>query len=213
MKPSYGYPRKLGVLIAAVTPTNWMRVSLYRLLYGDGVSRSARIGFGTVIAVDSARIGGAAIGRFNRFQGPLALEIADGAKMGDRNQVDCGEWILSDRPEGSRGSCTLGANALVTGNHYIDVTSGFSLGARSWIAGRETQVWTHGSGVPDGKVEIGSDSYVGSAARFAPGSGVGDCCVVGLGAVVTKKFSGTRQLIAGVPAVVVRENIDWPRTP
>jgi len=205
----YRYPWKLVVWAISIVPSNRVRVFLYRSLCGYRIERGARIGFGTIIAVDSATIGRAGIGRFDRFQGPFALEIGDGVLIGDRNVFDCGEWIMEERPEAGGRLCRIGANALVTGLHYFDVTAGFSVGEGSWIAGRGTQVWTHGADVPDGGVRIGSDCYVGSAVRFAPGSAVGDECVVGLGAVVTRNFEGNRLLLGGVPATVVRENVQW----
>ena len=36
-------------------------------------------------------------------------------------------------------------------------------------------------------------------------------CVVGTGAVVTKKFDKSNCVIAGVPAKVVKENISWSK--
>lgn len=194
---------------ASFLPANWLRVSCYRMFDGYEIASDARIGFGTVIAIDSAFIGSVIIGRFNRFQGPFALNAGDGARIGDRNVFDCGEWVMTTRPDAGGRSCAIGANALITGHHYFDVTAGFSLGQSSWIAGRDTQVWTHGGDVPDGSVSIGNDCYVGSAARFAPGASVGDGSVVALGAVVTKKFDDQSVLLGGVPATVLKENVQW----
>lgn len=209
----YRYPRKLVVWAICFAPANWLRVTLYRAICGYVIAPRARIGFGTVIAVDGAEIGDATVGRFNRFQGPFLLRIGDGSSIGDRNAFDCGEWIVSAPGVVRPRVCAIGADTLITGHHYIDASQGFTLGERSWIAGRDTQIWTHGAGVPDGGVRIGADCYVGSAARFAPGSGVGDGCAVGMGAVVTKYIGGSCLLVAGVPARIVRENVRWRDRP
>ncbi len=202
----YRYPRKLAVWIIGFTPGNWLRVSLYKIFCGYRIAHGARIGFGTLIAIDAAEIDVVRIGRFNRFQGPYVLRIKEGSSIGDRNAFDCGEWSISQSAKPS-AYCDIGANTLITGNHYVDVTQGFSLGDRSWLAGRDTQVWTHGAGAAGGAVHIGKDCYIGSAARLAPGSGVGDGCVVGMGAVLTHYIEGSSLLVGGVPARVIRERV------
>jgi len=203
----YRYPRKLAVWAIGFTPGNWLRVFLYKIVCGYRIAPHARVGWGSLIAVNAAEIDNAIIGRFNRFQGPFLLRIRAGARVGDRNAFDCGEWSLAS-PVPVSSFCDLGANTLITGNHYVDVTQGFTLGDRSWLAGRDTQVWTHGAGASDGAVRIGDDCYIGSAARLAPGSGVGDKCVVGMGAVLTHYIEGSSLLVGGVPARVIRELVE-----
>lgn len=53
-------------------------------------------------------------------------------------------------------------------------------------------------------VAIGDFCYVGSEVRFAPGAHVGDCCIVGLGAVVSRGSIESSWLIGGVPAQPIR---------
>ncbi len=190
-------------LLICLLPTSWLRVRLYRLLCRYEVSPRARLGFGTLIAVAQARIGAAHFGRFNRLHGPCVLEVADGAHIGSRNAFTCGD----ERGDYGR-YCRIGRDTLITSGHYIDVLGGFELGDRSWIAGYASQVWTHGIGVVDRAVHIGTDCYIGSAARFAPGSRIGNVCLVALGSVVANKF-GDNLLLGGVPARVLAENHDW----
>ena len=72
-----------------------------------------------------------------------------------------------------------------------------------------SQFWTHGAGVVDRNIQIGRDCYLGSAIRFAPGSGVGDNVIVAMGSVVTKKFEESMVMIGDVPATVLKRNYDW----
>ena len=72
-----------------------------------------------------------------------------------------------------------------------------------------SQFWTHGAGVVDRNIQIGRDCYLGSAIRFALGSGVGDNVIVAMGSVVTKKFEESMVMIGGVPATVLKRNYDW----
>jgi serine acetyltransferase len=200
-----GYCLSLAISLA---PFSRLRVALYRLLRGYDIAWSARIGFGTVIDAEQVAIGRAAIGRFNFFRGPFALIIRDGARIGHRNCVECGRWVLESRFEsqGYPRRCCFGANVYVTGGHHIDAVGGFELGDDSWIAGRDSQFWTHGVGAVDRSITIGRDNYIGSAVRFIPGTAVAHHSIVGIGSVVTKKFTGDYLMIAGVPARVIKEN-------
>ena len=83
------------------------------------------------------------------------------------------------------------------------------MGQGSWIAGRDSQFWTHGVNVTDRNIRIGRNSYIGSAVRFAPGSGVGDNIIVGIGSVVTKVIDASNALISGFPAQVVKAGRGW----
>jgi acetyltransferase-like isoleucine patch superfamily enzyme len=72
-----------------------------------------------------------------------------------------------------------------------------------------SQFWTHGAGVIDRDIQIGRDCYLGSAVRFAPGSGIGNNVIVALGSVVTEKFDISKAMIGGVPAKVLKKNYNW----
>lgn len=202
---------KLKLVLAAficIVPINALRVLGYRLL---GYKISGRIGFGTVIAVSEARIEQCKIGLFNLFVGPMKVEIGGGASIGDRNTFSCGFWTMQEQYQNSKyaRSLQIGANTVVTSRHYFDVAGSFVLGDSSWIAGIGSQFWTHGAGVTDRDICIGSDCYISSAVRFAPGSGIGDRVIVALGSVVTKKFDLSKTMIGGVPAAVLKTDYDW----
>lgn len=192
----------------SILPFNFMRVLGYRLL---GYKISGRVGFGTVIAVSEAHIEKSKIGMFNLFVGPMQVEIGVGASIDNRNTFSCGFWTMQEghRDKNYARSLKIGKNALITSGHYIDVAGSFELGDGSWIAGMGSQFWTHGAGVTDRDIQIGRDCYLGSAVRFAPGSGVGENMIVAMGSVVAKRFDISNAMIGGVPATVLKENYDW----
>ncbi|MFC1735118.1 acyltransferase [Candidatus Hydrogenedentota bacterium] len=201
--------RKLIAILISLMPLNIMRTAMYRFAMGYEISLAAKIGFATRIVVKKAKIGRAVIGRFNRFIGPFRLQIEDGAYIGSRNTFECGFWSL--KPEfngaGFPRFCELGDNTVITCGHYFDSTGGFRLGERSWIAGRDSQFWTHGAEGDKAisrMINIGSSSYIGSAVRFTAGSGIGDHSVVAVGSVVTERFDKSHLLVGGVPAKVIR---------
>jgi acetyltransferase-like isoleucine patch superfamily enzyme len=202
-------PWKFRIMVSlfiSLVPLNAGRVLLHRLICGYRISWSARIGFGTVLAVDKAKIGKANVLRFNTFQGPFSLTIEDGAVIGPSNRFMCLFGAIKKDSHGNplypNRRCRIGANAHITERHYIDAMGGFELGSGSWIAGYDSQFWTHG--IKHGPVVIGNNCYVSSAVRFAPGAEIGDRVLVALGSVVTRKFSDSNVMIGGVPADVIR---------
>jgi len=190
-------------------PSNFLRTRLYRWCFGYRIV-NARVGFGTVIAVEQATLDHCTIGRFNRFVGPMQVSVGPGADIESHNVFDCGVWTASERGAVPYArELSIGREARITDHHFFDVAGRFVLGDGSWIAGRESQFWTHGVGVIERDITIGRRSYVGSAVRFAPGSGIADNVVVGLGSVVTKRIAACNAIVAGSPASVVSENRGW----
>jgi acetyltransferase-like isoleucine patch superfamily enzyme len=204
--------KKLKLVLAALIgflPLNGLRVLGYRLL-GYRIQNS-EIGFGTIIVADEVWIDSAKIGPFNLFAGPMKIRIHRGASIGNRNEFICGYWVL--RPEykdyGYSRTLEICDEALITSRHYFDLSGSLVLGERSWIAGIDSQFWTHGAGVKERDVKIGADCYIGSAVRFSPGSSIGDNVIVAMGSVVSSQMTELNALIGGVPAKVLKSNYNW----
>ncbi len=138
----------------------------------------------------------------------MAVEIADGVKIGDQNRFVCGFWTLQ-HGQGYARRLIIGENVLITSAHYFDVCGLLEIGSGSWIAGIGSQFWTHGAGIARRHVRIGKDCYLGSAVRFGPGAAIEDGVMVALGSVVTRRFPGNDLLIGGAPASVVMSHYDW----
>jgi acetyltransferase-like isoleucine patch superfamily enzyme len=204
--------KKLKIVLAiliGLLPLNALRVFGYRLL-GYRIQDS-RIGFGTIIAVDEAIIESARIGPFNIFVGPMNVHIHRGASIGNRNEFICGYWVLRDEYRHAHylRSLEVCDDALITSRHYFDLSGSLLLGERSWIAGIDSQFWTHGAGVKERDIKIGADCYLGSAVRFSPGSSIGDHIVVAMGSVVSGALPERNALIGGVPAKVLKFDYNW----
>jgi acetyltransferase-like isoleucine patch superfamily enzyme len=204
--------KKLKIVLAALIsllPLNGLRVLGYRLL-GYRVQDS-RIGFGTIIAVDEAIIESSRIGPFNIFVGPMKIHIHQGTSIGNRNEFICGYWVLRDEYKYAHylRSFEVCDDALITSRHYFDLSGSLVLGERSWIAGIDSQFWTHGAGIKERDIKIGSDCYIGSAVRFSPGSSIGDNIVVAMGSVVSGALPDSNALVGGVPAKVLKSDYNW----
>jgi acetyltransferase-like isoleucine patch superfamily enzyme len=199
----------LAALIS-ILPLNGLRVFGYRLL-GYKIHGAPRIGFGTIIAVDEAIIEPCKIGPLNLFAGPIKIHIHRGATILNRNEFICGQWVLleqyKDRHYGR--SLEVCEDALIAYRHYFDLCGSLILGERSWIGGVDSQFWTHGAGVKERDIKIGTDCYLGSAIRFAPGSSIADNVIVAMGSVVSGEMSENNTLIGGVPAKVIKSNYNW----
>lgn len=202
--------RHVMALLIGVMPTSKFRVFLYRSLFGYRISRSY-IGWATILHVDDVEMVECSIGRHNKFIGPMRIKIKEGSNIGNMNDFICGWWTNEEQFEDANydRSLHVGKKTLITSNHYFDVAGTFVLGDNSWVAGAASQFWTHGAGIQERNITIGERCYLGSAVRFAPGSTVGDNCIVGLGSVVTKEFKTDNAIIAGHPAKIIRENYDW----
>ena len=87
------------------------------------------------------------IGRGNLLKGDFDFVAGPRLFMGNRNVVTC-PWNLAARHPG-RGYGTrveFGADCLVNDRHYLDGHGRITVGDGSWIAGRDSQLYTHGIG-------------------------------------------------------------------
>ena len=60
-------------------------------------------------------------------------------------------------------------------------------------------------------VKIGNHVWIGNNASVLKGVQIGDGCIVGYGAILTKSMENTHCLIGGAPGKVLRQNIAWER--
>lgn len=134
------------------------------------------------------------IDRFNRVTGPLTLALAETAAIGRTNVVYRAPHPTSIGPAMLR----LGILAKLTSSHLVDCTCTISIGAYSTIAGARSQLWTHGykhaSQGPgryriDGRIDIGSNVYVGSASVLNAGLHIANGITVGSHASVSKSLT------------------------
>lgn len=195
--------------IISRVPFNQVRCMLYRLFFGYSIT-GTRLGFGSLIVVEKADLRNCLVRRFNRFIGPMTVSC-EGATIGSHNIFYCGDWTASTEFENNKYERTLliEPDTQITNHHYFDIAGTLSVRAGSWIAGRDSQFWTHGTGVEDRNISIGKNCYIASAVRFAPGTEIAPNTLVALGSVVTGKFTKPNTMIAGVPARIVKENVDW----
>lgn len=221
--PAYR-PRKFklaGLALIALLPS-FLKRSCYRLFFGYKIGRRVRIGFSLIDAGRCEIADDTTIGHLNVFIGVNRLAVGDHVRIGHLNIIRGGEEVTLGRyaelirmneinaiPEPDAvnevdSRFKLGDGSIVTTGHKIDFTDRVEIGRRTIIGGRNSSLWTHNRQRTQ-PIIIGDLAYVGSEIRMAPGSSLPSRCVVGIGAVVTKKIDASGWLIAGVPARPVKE--------
>jgi len=194
---------------------------VYRWVFGYRIGHNVRIGFALLDCMD-LRIGDQSfISHAVTFLNCGEVQIGDHVRIGPCNVFRGGEKILlddysqllrlnainaipdNDCVNAPQSVFSLGYGSVVTAEHRIDFTDRVTIGRCTTIAGRNSSIWTHNrrTGSP---VVIGDFCYVGSEVRFAPGVRIGDCCIVGLGSVISRGAVDGNWLIGGVPAKPIR---------
>lgn len=64
---------------------------------------------------------------------------------------------------------------------------------------------------PSRDITIGNHVWVGNKVIVAKGTVVGDNSIIGTGSIVTKTFEKSNIIVAGSPAKIVKEGINWLR--
>jgi acetyltransferase-like isoleucine patch superfamily enzyme len=106
-----------------------------------------------------------------------------------------------------RGSRTPG---LSMGCH-IDGRNGIKFGSNVWIGPHVSIIsMNHDVSnfhvyVTEDPITIEKNSWLGACCVVLPGVHLGEHTVVAAGAVVTKSFPGGNQILAGVPAIIVKK--------
>lgn len=199
--------RRLTALLIGHLPFNALRVVAYRFLMGYDIGRRVKIGFGTAIHVQKFVCGDdVQIRRGNSFIGPIKISLGARTFVGRWNRFECGDGVV-DPSQASKGYKRLfacGPDCLINESHLFDVLGSIEVGAGTWIAGFASQFLTHGAGVMNRDIEIGSGCFLGSAVRMAPGSGISNHVILGMGSVVTKRIADDNVIVGGLPAKVIR---------
>lgn len=213
---------RLALLITvSVLPSLLARPCL-RTLFGYKIGKRVRIGF-SIIDVDECEIGDdVTIGHFNVFTRTKKLFIGEHTRIGVLNIFRGGDEIRIGRyceilrqneinsipdPEVVNDidqRFIFGDGSMMGASHKLDFTDKVEFGNRVILGGRNSSVWTHNRQRTQ-PVFVGSNTYIGSEIRMAPGSSLPANCIVGMGSVLTDTFENQYKLIAGLPAREIKD--------
>ena len=182
-------------------PNSALKVMLLRNLFGYTIGKNVKIGKSVINC--------------------KKVTIGDNVLIAHNNVINCNELIIGfgtaihsgNTIQGS-ANFSIGNNSRIINNHFFDLWNSIQIGNNSWVAGKNSQFWTHGSihtknNQKDLSIRVGDNVYIGSSSLFAPGSKVSSVKLVGLGGVVSGVFDEKETIIAGNPAKVVKRDIDW----
>ena len=60
-------------------------------------------------------------------------------------------------------------------------------------------------------IRLGNHCWLGRDVKISKNVSISDNTIVGMGAIVTKSFPESNIIIAGVPAKIIKRNVDWKR--
>lgn len=178
--------------------------------FGHAIAPGARVGFSCLMVDRLVMARGAQVGHFNfvrirrlvlrknarlghlnNCRGPLSMRLDERAMIGNRNTITRAPLGTTFGP----AHLCLGMLAKITAEHSVDCTQSIHMGHYSTLAGKGSQIWTHGyvheQEAPkryrvDGSVLIGNNVYLGSSVIVTGGVKICDEASVGVGTCVTK---------------------------
>lgn len=208
-------------LLLALLPS-FVKVPLYRRLFGYRIGKDVHIGFSPFVGVGSCEIGDhVRIGHLNLFYQGEDMKIGASSHVGFLNlfrggrQIKIGRYVSilrqntfnsileRDFIEPADAVLELGDGVFIAAGHWLDFSHHIIVGAHSILGGRNSSLWTHNRQRARA-IEIGAHCYLGSEIRIAPGVKVAPFSVVSLGSVLTGEIESSRVLIGGNPASVIR---------
>lgn len=203
--------KPITALLAFLLPSPILRPALRGL--GHRVSPTARIGLSflwtdRLYLGENACIGHfnmimsrrllmrerAQIGRLNVLHGPISVNLARHAAIGNSN-------VIQRAPQGpvsvGPAMLRLGELTKITSHHRIDCTCSVHIGDFSVLAGADSQIWTHGY-VHDltgpgryrieGPVYIDHNVYVGARCIISLGVSIASGAIIGAGTTVAQSL-------------------------
>lgn len=137
------------------------------------------------------------LGKKSSFTINGSFSIASGS---DIRVFDNGELILND------GYCTAGVQIVCF--KKITIGKGCAIARDVIIRDTDAHQLINSTHLMNQEVSIGEHVWIGNRAMIMKGVTIGNGAVVAAGSIVTKDVPG-KCLVAGVPAKVIRHNVEW----
>ena len=136
------------------------------------------------------------VGEGVRIQGPIAFHYGKHTKIGAHTFANFNFTVQDDAEVTIGEHCNFGPNVtIVTPVHPMVASERRAI--RTASGEEKLLCWAK-------PVHIGKDCWFGASVTVCPGVTIGDNCVIGAGAVVTRDIPAN-SFAAGVPCRVIRE--------
>ena len=195
------FVRKILFKLIIYSPSLRLRLIIYRRFFNYQIGKNSRIGR-TIISAKKVSIGE------NVTIGNQSLIYCNNLFIGNSTKINSGNIIMG------QSDFIIGNDSRIMNSHHFDVSNQIVLGNNTWIAGKGSQFWTHGSThtktcKKELSIFIGDNIYIGSNTLIGPGIKIENLNLIGLGSVVTSSIETSKNLISGNPAKIVKKDIDW----
>lgn len=210
-------------IVLFLFPTKFARLILF-FLKNVHISKSSHVGFSLLLVDELILEEGASIGSLNLIKcsslklkknafirhlniikGLFDIIIEEKGEINRNNTIVNSLDIEELRKVYSKSVLDIGYNAIIGVNHFMDLTGSVSLGANSIIAGRSSELWTHGyyhakkgskRWMIRGNIQIGDNCYIGSHVIINYGCTICSGATVGAGAIVSKDIDEAGAYVA-----------------
>ncbi len=136
------------------------------------------------------------IGKNNLLGVKIRMSRGDGQKIeiGDNNTLHSVSMVCDET-----SSIKIGNDNLMSAMINIWASDGHSI-----IDRQSNSVLNH-----CGHIEIGNHNWVSEDVRFTKNAKIKDDVVVGAGSLITKAFNESNIVLAGNPAKIIKNNVEW----
>lgn len=128
-------------------------------------------------------------------------------EIGNKTKINSNNTILG------HSDFKIGRNSRIMNYHYFDVYCNITIGDNTWIAGRNSQFWTHGSTKTKLKknlsINVVNNVYIAFNCSIGPSVRINDLNLIGLGSVVLNSVEYNKNIVSGNPAKIIKNHIDW----
>ncbi len=117
-------------------------------------------------------------------------------KIGNDTSINSMQFFLMD----NNSSIQIGKECMISCNVEI------------WASDTHSIFDSNGNLINQGKeIVVGNNVWIGKDVKILKNTIIPDGCIVGIGSIVSKKFTNQKSILAGIPAKVVKENICWSK--
>ncbi len=140
------------------------------------------------------------------------FEINDGAQisLGNNSSMMSGGTIVAFE----NSSITIGNNVLLNNNCEIYSSDKITIGDDTVISNnciiRDCDIHKIIGRINHKPISIGKHVWIGTNCIVLKGVTIGDGAIIGAGSIVVKDVP-SRAMVAGNPAIIVKENVEWER--